>query len=110
MSDSVTLTLRAPLQAPISMHAIQPQRLADLSEREIAATLVTIGRRTAPLGDLFSVTGERSSRVRVIGSTRHLEGLGAGMVDGELVIDGDAGADVGSGMAGGTIHLRGNAG
>jgi formylmethanofuran dehydrogenase subunit C len=110
VSDAVTLTLRAPLQTPISMHAIQPQRFAHCSEREIAATAVSIGRRTAPLGDLFRVSGERSSRVRVTGSTPHLEGLGAGMIDGELVIDGDAGRDLGSGMAGGVIHLRGNAG
>lgn len=110
MSDSVTLTLRSPLQAPISMHAIRPQRLARLSEREIAATPVTSGRRTVPLGDLFTVAGERTSRIKVIGSTRHLEGLGAGMADGQLVIDGDAGVDVGAGMTGGTIHLLGNAG
>jgi formylmethanofuran dehydrogenase subunit C len=110
VSESVTLTLRAPVQAAISMHAIQPQRLAQLSEREIAATLVTSGRRTVPLADLFNVAGERSSRISVVGSTRHLEGLGAGMIDGELVIEGDAGADLGWGMAGGTIHLRGHAG
>ena len=110
MSDWVTLTSRAGLTAPISMHAIQPQRLADMSEREIAATLVTAGRRTVPLGELFSVTGEHSSRVKVIGSTRQLEGLGAGMGDGELVIEGDAGADVGVGMTRGTIHLQGSAG
>lgn len=110
MSDSVTLTLRAPLPARVSMHGLQPQRLAQLSEREIAGTLVTIGREAAPLGDLFTVVGGRSSRIRVIGSTRLIEGLGAGMVDAELVIDGDVGPDLGSGMAGGTIHLRGNAG
>jgi formylmethanofuran dehydrogenase subunit C len=110
VSDSVTLTLRAPLGAPVSMHGIQPHRLASLSEREIAATLVTIGRKPAPLGDLFTVQGERSSRMRVVGSTAYLEGLGATMRDGELIIEGDAGADVGSGMTGGLIHLQGNAG
>jgi formylmethanofuran dehydrogenase subunit C len=110
MSDFITLTLRAQLTAPVSMHAVQPQRLVDLSEREIAAALVTVGRRQIPLGDVFTVEGERSPRVRVVGSTRHVEGLGAGMLGGELTIDGHAGADIGSGMAGGAIHLRGNAG
>jgi formylmethanofuran dehydrogenase subunit C len=109
VSASVTLTLRAPLDAALSMHSVQPQRLAELSEQDIAALPVTLGRRQIRLGDVFSVLGERAARIRILGSTRHLEGLGAGTAAGELVIEGDAGPDVGAGMTGGTIHLHGNA-
>ena len=110
MSGSVTLTLRASLAAPVSMHAIQPQTLAALSEQQIAAMIVTTGRTQVALGDLFSVQGGHSSSVRIAGSTRLLEGLGAGMPDGQLTIDGDAGVDVGAAMTGGTIHVRGSVG
>ena len=92
------------------MHAVQPHRLAALSEHEIASTPVTMGRRSVLLGDLFVVQGSRSSNVQIDGSSGRLEGLGAGMQDGNLTIHGDAGAAVGAAMVGGRIHVRGNAG
>jgi formylmethanofuran dehydrogenase subunit C len=110
VSEAITLTLRASLDAPVSMHAVQPQKLAGLSEQQISAIVVTTGRSQVALGDLFSVQGSHSSRLRIAGSTRLLEGLGSGMLDGELIIDGNAGTDVGAAMTGGTIHARGSVG
>ena len=92
------------------MHAVQPHALAALSEQQIAATLVTMGRRQVALGDLFTVQGGHASSLRVAGSTRWLEGLGARMRGGELTIAGDAGIDVGAEMAEGSIHVHGSVG
>jgi formylmethanofuran dehydrogenase subunit C len=48
--------------------------------------------------------------MRVEGALAQVNGLGAGMAGGELVIDGDAGRRAGAGMTGGEIIVMGSAG
>ncbi len=81
---------------------------AALGVREIAALPAWAGTRQGALGDFFKVRGERSARVCVLGSVANVNGLGAGMTGGELIIDGDAGDRVGAGMTGGLVDVRGN--
>jgi len=71
---------------------------------------VVHGGRRATLGDFFRVQGERSSVVRLEGDLRKMEGIGAGMAGGELVVDGSVGRDLGRSMAGGRIDVHGSAG
>jgi formylmethanofuran dehydrogenase subunit C len=106
----VTLSLRAPLSEPLDVEGITADRVAGLSEREIAALPVRLGAREARLGDFFDVRGGRSARMRVEGALAQVNGLGAGMAGGELVIDGDAGRLVAAGMTGGEIIVMGSAG
>lgn len=110
MSGTVTLTLRAAPDGPLEVEAIAPDRLAALDARAIAALPVWLGARAASLGDFFDVRGERSDRVRVVGATGALHGLGAGTAGGELLIEGDAGARCGAGMTGGAIEVGGSVG
>jgi formylmethanofuran dehydrogenase subunit C len=110
MSDVVTLELRASLTEQIDADCIVPDAFAGLGEREIAALPVWIGKRRAPLGDYFTVTGAQSSKVKIVGNVELARGVGAGMAAGSMEIQGDAGDDVGVGMSGGSIHVRGNAG
>lgn len=109
MSDWVTLTAR-DIDGPLALRGLDPARIAELSEHDIAALPVSRGSRQAALGDFFTVQGERSARVKVVGSTGDVDSIGAGMTGGELEIDGDAGASVGAGMRAGTLRVRGNAG
>lgn len=110
MSEVVTLSLRVTLDGPVEAECIVPDRFVSLAEREIASLPVWCGARAARLGDFFDVRGERSARVRVIGSVMLLHALGASTAGGELVIDGDAGGGIGAGMTGGTIEVRGSVG
>jgi formylmethanofuran dehydrogenase subunit C len=110
MSDQVVLTLRAPLEHRLEAEAIVPDRFPALGARAIAGLPVWYGGRTAAVGDFFTVTGECSERVLVQGDLAWAVGLGAGMVGGELVIEGAAGRDTGIAMAGGVIEIRGTAG
>ena len=110
MSDWITLSPRAPLVRSLWVHGVQPNRFAESSASQIAAMPVWSGREQGHLGDFFTIRGERSARVRVEGSTTQIDGLGGGMLDGELVVEGDAGTGVGAGMAGGTLHVRGSVG
>ena len=106
MSDAVTLTLRATPDGPLDLSQIAPDRLAALSEREIAGLSVWAGARQATVGYFFTVRGGNSARVRVAGSTSHLDGLGSTMGAGELLVEGDAGRDLAAGMAGGLVAVR----
>jgi formylmethanofuran dehydrogenase subunit C len=110
MSDTVTLMLRAPVNGTIEAECIAPDRFATLSEREIAALPLWQGRRTLPLGELFAVRGDRSSRIRLEGDLRHVDALGAAMAGGELVIDGPVGRYVGTRMSAGSLVVHGDAG
>jgi formylmethanofuran dehydrogenase subunit C len=110
MSDQVILTLRAPLEHRLEADAVVPDRFPALGARAIAGLPVWYGGQPAALGDFFTVTGERSDRVHVQGDVTRAVGLGAGMTNGELVIEGAAGRDTGAAMAGGAIDIRGSAG
>jgi formylmethanofuran dehydrogenase subunit C len=108
VSDAVTLTLRAAPGEPLELDGLAADRIAGLSEREIAALPAWLGAREAKLGDFFDVRGERSDRVRVEGTLTNVHGLGARMAGGELLIGGDAGRRVADGMTGGSVEVRGS--
>jgi formylmethanofuran dehydrogenase subunit C len=110
MSDRVTLTLRAPLEESIEADAIVPSLFATLDEAEIGALPVWAGRARRVLADYFQVSGGRSTTVRIVGDVRRAHGIAAGMADGDLVVDGDAGARFASGMGGGRADVLGSTG
>lgn len=110
MSDIVRLTLRGAIDQSIEIDGLTPDRVATLSEAEIAALPVVAGSRRSALGDFFSIKGERSNRLQIEGDLHNVDGLGAGTADGELLIEGSAGRRVGAGMTGGWIDVRGDVG
>jgi formylmethanofuran dehydrogenase subunit C len=110
VSDWVVLTLRATLEHPLETSCIAADRFAALSDREISALPVRHDGRAGVLGDFFSVRGERAARVRLVGSLDAVDGIGAGMTGGELVIEGNVGRDLGVEMSGGTVDVHGHAG
>ena len=109
-SDRIRLTLRRPIDEPIEIDGLTPDRTATLSAVEIATVPVFVGSRRAALGDFFVVDGERSERLHIAGDLRNVDGLGAAMTSGELLVDGSVGGRVGAGMTGGWIEIRGDAG
>jgi formylmethanofuran dehydrogenase subunit C len=110
VSEIVMLTLRTALDASLEVDGVTADRLARLTEREIAALRVWSGAHAGQLGDFFVVKGERAARVRVEGAVARVDGLASGMAGGELVIDGDAGRRVGADMTGGSVEVLGSVG
>lgn len=110
MTSTVTLTLRAPVERTLEIDGLSADRLATLSEREIAMLPLWDGRDQLRLGDLFDVRGARGATVHVVGDLSYLDGLGAGMAGGELVVAGNVGRRVGHRMTGGVIRVLGDAG
>jgi len=110
MSDTVTLTLAAPLEHALLADCIAADRFAGLDAKQIAALPVMHGGRPATLGEFFKVRGGHSSVVRIEGDVPRVDAIGAGMAGGELTIEGGAGRDLGLAMSGGRIDVRGKAG
>jgi formylmethanofuran dehydrogenase subunit C len=110
MSDIVTVWLRAPLTEPLQVEGLTADRVAGLSECEIAALPAWLGDRKVRLGDFFEVKGQRSDRLRVVGALTNVNGVAAGMAGGELLIDGDGGRGVAQGMTGGLVVVGGDVG
>jgi formylmethanofuran dehydrogenase subunit C len=110
VSETVTLSLRAPLTERLEVGGLTADRVALLSEKEIAALAVWAGGREARLGDFFTVTGERALRMRLEGDLSRAVGIGAGMSAGSIDVEGSVGDEAGIAMAGGTLRISGNAG
>ena len=69
-----------------------------------------VGRQRVPLGELFSIDGEKSDDVRIEGDLQRVDGLGTGMAAGTLTVEGNVGNGVGVAMSGGLITIHGSAG
>lgn len=110
MSDRISLSLRAPLARPLDAEVIAANRFASLGAAEIAALQLWDGRAAVALGDVFTITGERSSSVVLEGDLAQLHGVGAMMSAGTIEITGSVGHSLGARMTGGSIKLRGSAG
>ena len=107
---ALALTLETQPDVPLEAEAIAPERLSGLSEADICKQFVLYGNRQAELGEFFTVGGRADGEVRVAGDLSRVKLLGAGMSQGRLVIEGNAGLHLGSAMTGGEIVVEGDAG
>jgi formylmethanofuran dehydrogenase subunit C len=110
MSLVIELTLRAPVRATIDVTGLTPDRLATLSEREIAELPAFEGRSRARVGDFFAVRGGNAAAVRIVGDLSKIDGLAEAMAGGELIIVGDAGRRVAARMSAGMVKVVGSVG
>jgi formylmethanofuran dehydrogenase subunit C len=95
---------------PVEADAIVPDRLREMGRAEIERLVLNHGNERVALADLFTVRGGPSGRIRMEGDLATVKGLGTGMQDGRLLIEGNAGMHVGALMRGGCIEVGGSAG
>lgn len=107
---TLTLTLRRQPSARVRADALTPERLDGLAAAEVAALIVRCGRSTVALGELFEVSGTGGEEVVLAGDLRGVDGIGAMMSGGRMVVDGPCGDHLGARMSGGEIDARGDAG
>jgi formylmethanofuran dehydrogenase subunit C len=107
----IRLALKGKPPTRLSLDGIIPEKLAGLSQAEIARLPLALGNRSGNLGDWFSVqvTGEAGETLVISGTSDRLDHIGAGMGRGEIRVEGDAGAYAGMGMAGGVLAISGSA-
>lgn len=107
---AIRLRFKEAAALPVDARALAPDRLAGMSEAQLAALELLVGNRRVALGELAEITAGDVRELVIEGSFGTLDRLGHGMTDGLLHIYGDAGAYLGQGMTGGRIELFGSAG
>jgi formylmethanofuran dehydrogenase subunit C len=110
VSDGLVARLRSALPARIDLTPALPARWTALGATDLARHAIRFEGRALALGDLFDITGEPAGRIRLVGDLRRADGVGAGLSEGEIVVEGSVGDDAGLGMSGGTLVVRGSAG
>jgi len=106
----LVLTLRARPEQRLDLSPLVPHRLAGLTAAEIARIELQTTRMRVTIGDVFRLRMGDVDHIRLEGACDRLDRIGHEMTDGEIVADGDVGAQAGRLMAGGQLIVRGNAG
>lgn len=108
--SGVSLKPRAAFEARADLSGLTPALACALSLRELEHRPIPYGGKAVPMGELFFIEGAPEGVLLVeIGDIR-LDGVGAGMSGGELIVDGRVGAWAGFGMSGGILRISGEAG
>jgi formylmethanofuran dehydrogenase subunit C len=105
----ISLTLKTQPEAPLEAEAITPDNFLNKTATEIAKLPVMHGNRPAALGDFFRIEGGGSEKIVLAGDLSRVKNIAAGMTQGTVEIQGDAGMHLGAGMRGGEVRIYGNA-
>jgi formylmethanofuran dehydrogenase subunit C len=98
------LRLRAAPQVPLDLSPLKPGAAID------GRTPLRLGNRAVPLGELFDIEPSPEDELRLVGTDACCDRIGAGLTEGRIVVEGDAGACIGLEMSGGEIHVQGSVG
>lgn len=107
---ALTLELRTEPDQRLDLSVLTPAALAGLKPKDIEALAIGTTREAMTVGDLFKLKGRDAAKLRFIGTDARCDRIGQGLTEGEIVVDGDAGAYLGSKMRTGSIAVHGSAG
>jgi formylmethanofuran dehydrogenase subunit C len=111
VNGGLVAQLKTPLPERGDFGEVLAPSWAALSAREIADRPVYFERQgRVRLGDLFDLTGEPEGRIRFVGDLRNADRLGAGLAEGEVIVEGSVGREAGMALAGGSLDIKGDAG
>ena len=111
MSGGLVAKLKEPLRQRADFSEVLAGSWAALSARELSDRRVHLERDgDARLGDLFALDGQAQGRIRFVGDLDQADRLGAGLIEGEVVVEGGVGREAGLAQAGGRIDIGGDAG
>jgi formylmethanofuran dehydrogenase subunit C len=108
--SALTLELKAKPDQRLDLSPLVPSRLKDLKPKEIEALPIGTTRAKLMLGDAFKLSGKNAEQLRFIGTDERCDKIGAALTEGEIIVEGNAGAYLGAGMKGGKIEVKGSAG
>lgn len=104
------LTLREAPKERVDLSPLTAQPLAGRSREELGRIELTAGNQRITVDTLFAIDGESGGDIELRNCCSHLDGIGAGLTEGRLLVYGDAGAYLGRDMTGGTILAAGHVG
>ncbi len=106
----LTLTLKLNPTQRLDLSSLLPHRLAGKSVAEISAIDIATTREAVTVGDVFTVRAGDAEEIRFEGGLERFDGIGHGLQNGRIVVEGDAGMNAGRLMAGGELLVSGNVG
>lgn len=105
----LTLSWRGVTSLPVDGSPLHPLTFRSHNADQIRRTPLRMGNTKVDLAELFHVQGTGDElRLTIEGNLSQVHGLARGMTDGELIIRGEVGAELGAEMAGGTIDVNGS--
>jgi formylmethanofuran dehydrogenase subunit C len=108
--SALTLELRSEPNQRLDLSPLTPAKLAGMKPKDIQAIAIGTAREAVTVGDLFKLKGTDATKLRFLNTDARCDKIGEGLTEGEIVIDGDAGAYIGSKMRAGKIAVSGSVG
>lgn len=108
--SALTLELRNEPNQRLDLSPLTPAKLAGRKPKDIQTIAIGTARETVTVGDLFKLKGTDVAKLRFLNTDARCDKIGEGLTEGEIVVDGDAGAYLGSKMRAGKIVVSGSAG
>jgi formylmethanofuran dehydrogenase subunit C len=111
VSAGLEARLKVALQQRADFSEVLAEPWTTLQASQMAQRPVFLEREgRVLLGDLFSLTGEPGGRIRFAGNLELADRIGAGLSQGEVVVEGNVGQETGMAMTGGALDVTGDAG
>jgi formylmethanofuran dehydrogenase subunit C len=107
---ALRLVLRATPDQRLDLSPLTPDRLAGLSQAEIAALPLHTTRHRVTVGDVFHIHAGDPAEIVIDGGSERFDRVGQAMQAGTLTVQGDVGQLAGRLMEGGRLLVRGNTG
>lgn len=106
----LTLTVRQAPDQRLDLSPLVPHLLAGKKAVEIEKIELQTTRSPVTVGDVFRLHMGEAAQIRIEGACERLDRIGHAMTDGEILVEGDVGAQAGRLMRGGSLVVRGSAG
>ena len=108
--SALSFELKGKPDQRLDLSPLIPAKLNDLKPKDIEALAIGTTRVKLSVGDAFKVKGNDAGLLRFVGTDGRCDKIGAGLTEGQIVVEGDAGAYLGDAMKGGKIEVKGGAG
>jgi formylmethanofuran dehydrogenase subunit C len=108
--SALTLELRTEPKQRLDLSPLTPAGLAGMKPKDIERIAVGTARETLTVGDVFKLKGTDAAKLCFVGTDETCDFIGQGLAEGEIIVDGGAGAYLGSKMRAGKIAVSGSAG
>jgi len=106
----LVLRLEQSTSIPLEVDAVRLETVREQSIDDVRRTVIQHGNARVSLGEFFRVSGSAADNELVWeGDCAQVKHIGAGMTDGKIRVEGNAGMHLGAQMRGGTIVVNGNA-
>lgn len=108
--SALTFKLKQRPEQRVDLACLVPSRLAGMKPKDIEALQIGTTRTKLCVGDLFKLSGDSTSSLRFVDTDDRCDRIGAHSAEGEIFVDGDAGAYFGAALKSGSLKVEGNAG